>query len=237
MRLLRDIQAKFGVRDRMHSADVVAELVSDPESEWAHLSGKPLDQRRLAKELKRYGVESDDIRIGDVVRKGYMVDGDTGLGQAWRRWLSPAGKRDKGDVAPRGGAEYSAQNYERDKGNTNATAELPPDQELFANVADVADVADPDGKPGLGPRQHANGEHRPPAEDAETTEEWFTGPRDTLLADFDARKQQTNGSGKPPELDSDDGQRKDHCPQCGAPVGSTGKCVPCIVKRARRLAG
>jgi hypothetical protein len=229
VRLLRDIEAKFGVRDRMHSAEIVAELVSDPESEWADLCGKPLDPRRLAKELKRYGVEPDDIRIGDVVRKGYMVDGGTGLGQAWRRWLSPAGKRDKGDVAARGVAERSAQNHERDKGNTNATAELPPDQELFANVADVAD---PEGKPGLGPRQHANGEHRPPAEDSETTEEWFAGLRDTLLADLDARKQQTNGSGKPPQLESDDGQRKDHCLQCGALLGSTGKCVPCIVKRA-----
>ena len=234
VRLLRDIEAKFGARDRMHSADIVAELVSDPEFEWADLWGKPLDQRRLAKELKRYGVEPDDIRIGDVVRKGYMVDGDTGLGQAWRRWLSPAGKRDKrdkGDIAGQGVAECSAQNHERDKRNTNATAELPPDQELFENVADVADVADTEGDPGLGPRQHANGERRPPAEDSETTEEWFAGLRDTLLADPAARQQQTNGAGKPREPESDDGERKDHCLQCGSPLGSTGKCVPCIVNR------
>jgi hypothetical protein len=70
VRLLRDIEAKFRTRDRIHSADIVAELIADPDSEWAHLSGKPLDQRRLATELKRYGVEPGDIRIGDAVRKG-----------------------------------------------------------------------------------------------------------------------------------------------------------------------
>jgi hypothetical protein len=233
MRLLRDIEAKFGARDRMHSADIVAELVSDPESEWGEC-GKPLDQRRLAKELKRYLVEPVDIRIGDVVRKGYMVDGDTGLGQAWRRWLSPAGKRnqrDNGEPPAQGVAECSAQNRERDERNTNATAELPPDQELFENVADVADVADTEGDPGLGPRQHANGERHPPAEDSETIEEWSAGLRDTLLADPAAHQQQTNGAGKPREPESDDGERKDHCLQCGSPLGSTGKCVPCIVNR------
>ena len=183
-----------------------------------------------SKELKPYGVEPDDIRIGDVVRKGYMVDGDTGLGQAWRRWLSPAGKRDKGDVAARGGAEGSAQNYERDKGNTNATAELPPDQELFANVADVADVADPDGKPGLGPRRHANGERRPRAEGSETTEQWFTGLPRTLLADFDAHRQQTNGCGRR----GGERRRPAEGPLSAMRVAAriNGKCVPCIVNRA-----
>ena len=148
----------------IHSADIVTELIADPDSEWAHLSGKPLDQRRLAKELKRYGVESVDIRIGDVVRKGYMVDGDTGLRQAWRRWLSPAGKRDNGEPPGQGAAECSAQNHEVDNRNTNATAELPSDRELFEDVAVVADVAHTEEAADLGPRQHANGEYRPPAE-------------------------------------------------------------------------
>jgi hypothetical protein len=237
VRLLRDIEAKFGVRDRMHSAEIVAELVSDPESEWADLCGKPLDQRRLARQLKRYGVEPDDIRIGGVVRKGYMVDGGTGLGQAWRRWLSPSGKRDKGGVAARGIAECSAQNHERDKGNTNATAELPPDKELFENVADVADVADNQGDLDLdldlGPRQPANTVSRPPGEDSETTQDWFTGLRGTLLGDLDARQQQTNGSGTPSESENDDGGPNSTCQECGSRLGSTtGKCVPCIVNRA-----
>ena len=64
VRLLRDIQTAFGDRDRMFSAEIVVELTSDPESEWRDLWGKPLDQRRLAKELKRYGIESQEVRIG-----------------------------------------------------------------------------------------------------------------------------------------------------------------------------
>ena len=58
MRLLRDVKSVFADCDRMFSADVVAALTSDPESEWRDLWGKSLDQRRLAKELKRYGIES-----------------------------------------------------------------------------------------------------------------------------------------------------------------------------------
>ena len=145
LRLLRDIKDVFGGQDRMFSFHLVSRLIANPEWEWSDLWGKSLDQRRVAKELKRYGVESDDIRIGDAVRKGYTVDGDNGLGQAWARYLSPTSRRnerDKGDIAGQGVAECSAQNHERGKRDTNATAERPPDQELFENVADVADVAD-----------------------------------------------------------------------------------------------
>jgi Protein of unknown function (DUF3631) len=165
IRLLRDIEAKFGTRDRMHSADIVAELTTDPDLEWAHLSPKPLDPRRLAAELQRYGVEPRDIRIGgEPVRKGYVVDGDTGLRQAWRRWLSPATNRDEGDVAAREAAVCRIQIYERDKSNTNATAELASELQLFEAVADVADVADKQGDLALDPRQHANGQHRAPTD-------------------------------------------------------------------------
>ena len=230
VRLLRDIEAKFRTRDRIHSADIVTELIADPDSEWAHLSGKPLDQRRLAKELKRYGVESVDIRIGDVVRKGYVVDGDTGLGQAWCRWLSPAGKRDNGEPQGQGAAECSAQNHEVDNRNTNATAELPSDRELFEDVAVVADVAHTEEAADLGPRQHANGEHRPPVDDSETTEEWFTGLRDKLLGDLDAqrapnrRQRQASRAGAR--------RRRAEEPMSAMRVAAritTGKCWRCIV--------
>jgi hypothetical protein len=200
--------------------------------EWAHLSPKPLDPRRLATELQRYGVEPRDIRIGESVRKGYVVDGDTGLRQAWRRWLSPAANRDEGDVAARGVAECSPQNHERDKGNTNATAELPPELQLFEAVADVADVADKQGDLALDPRQPANTESRPPAEASETTAKWFEGLRDRLLGDLDARQQQSDGGGKASEPECADGGRDSHCPKCGASLGkTTGKCVSCIVNR------
>jgi hypothetical protein len=230
-RLLRDIEAKFNTRDRVHSAEIVADLTSDPDSEWAHLSGNPLDQRRLATELKRYGVEPRDLRIGETVRKGYTVDGDTGLRQAWRHWLSPAGKRDQGGS---GVAECNAQNHERDKRNTNATAESRPDLELFENVADVADVADKQGDLDFGSHQHASTESRPPAEASETTADWFAGLSDRILGDLDARQQQSDDSGKRSEPESPDGAPNSRCPECGSPLGkTTGKCTPCILTRAK----
>jgi hypothetical protein len=144
LRLLRDIEAVFSDRDRMFSVDVVAALTSDPESEWRDLWGKPLDQRRLAKELKRYGIESQEVRIGAENRKGYLVAGDTGLAQAWRRYLTHVcvrDKRDMGDIAGQSVADMSRTNHERDIRDTSATAETPSEQGLLADVADVADVA------------------------------------------------------------------------------------------------
>jgi hypothetical protein len=229
VRLLRDIEAKFGDRDRMHSADLIAELTSDLGSEWAELSGRPLDQRRLAKELKRYGVEPVDVRIGDSVRKGYVVNGDTGLGQAWCRWL-PAGTRDKGDLADQGVAELIAEHHERDNRNTNATTEFRCDRQLFQNVADVADVADKAGYLDLG-RHSANTDSRPPVEDSETASEIFARLRDTVLGERDVCPERSDGTSKHGEGPSDDGEPSDRCLQCGSPLGSTSKCVTCIVRR------
>jgi 5S rRNA maturation endonuclease (ribonuclease M5) len=157
LRMLRDIKAAFGDRDRMFSADVVSALTSDPESEWRDLWGKPLDQRRLAKELKRYGIESQEVRIGAENRKGYVVAGDTGLAQAWRRYLTHVGMRDKrdmGDIAGKSVADVSRTNHERDIRDVSATSETPSEQGLFENVADVADVALTDGLPCNGQSVH-----------------------------------------------------------------------------------
>jgi hypothetical protein len=150
LRLLRDVQKVVGDGDRMFSADIVAALTADPESEWSDLWGKPLDQRRLAKELKAYGIESQEVRIGTINRKGYLVAGDTGLAQVWHRYLTSVPKRDKGDkgdIAGQSVADASRTNHDRDKRDTSATAETPSDQGLFGNVADVADVAPTDGSP------------------------------------------------------------------------------------------
>jgi hypothetical protein len=148
MRLLRDIKSAFADGDRMFSADLVAALTADPESEWRDVWGKPLDQRRLAKELKRYGIESQEVRIGAQNRKGYVIAGDTGLAQAWQRYLTHVpmrDKRDMGDIAGQSVADVSRIPAEHDKRDTNATPENYSEQRLFKDVADVADVADIDG--------------------------------------------------------------------------------------------
>lgn len=87
VRLLGDVHKAFGDRDAMHSADVVAVLVADEEAPYADLYGKPLNQRKLSEVLKKYGVESRQIKINGTGSKGYRIDGPDGLIQAWERYL------------------------------------------------------------------------------------------------------------------------------------------------------
>jgi hypothetical protein len=91
VRLLADIRQVFadeGNVDRMPSAVLVERLVHLDEAPWADLYGKPLDQRRLANELKKYGVKATTIKMqtGNTLR-GYRVDGAEGLHDAWQRYL------------------------------------------------------------------------------------------------------------------------------------------------------
>ncbi len=91
-RLLRDIKMMFDAENTnaMWSSDIISKLTADPESEWRDLWGKALDQRRLAKELARYGVRSTNVRISVGQAKGYTTDGPSGLAQAWDHWLTPS---------------------------------------------------------------------------------------------------------------------------------------------------
>lgn len=91
-RLLRDIKMLLEAEkvDGMWSSDIISKLVADPESEWRDLWGKTIDQRRLAKELNKYGVKSKMIRQGVVQARGYRTAGDDGLQQAWDHWLTPS---------------------------------------------------------------------------------------------------------------------------------------------------
>ena len=84
-------------QDAIFSVDIISALTFDEESEWSNVWGKPLDQNRLAKELRRYGVRSANVRINNAQAKGYQVDGEHGLGQAcaWRYYLNSTPKRPK----------------------------------------------------------------------------------------------------------------------------------------------
>lgn len=140
LRLLRDVREAFDGHDRMFSEDLVKALIEDDEAEWANLWGKPLDKNRLAKELKRYGVRSTTIRIGEGRAKGYHLDGDDGLEQAWYRYLPPTSSRDNrasGDIA---GQPVTAPSGTRDNRDTAVTAESGSDQQLFGSGTAVTDV-------------------------------------------------------------------------------------------------
>ena len=59
IRLLADLQEVFtrAGADRITTADILTALGELEESPWADLHGKPLDSRRLSKELARYGIK------------------------------------------------------------------------------------------------------------------------------------------------------------------------------------
>ncbi|MBV8539958.1 MAG: DUF3631 domain-containing protein [Pseudonocardiales bacterium] len=87
VRLLADLRHVFTANgtDRMTTADLLTALHDLDESNWADLHGKPLDARRLGRELGKYGVRSKDIKISGHAIKGYRADGEDGLADAWSR--------------------------------------------------------------------------------------------------------------------------------------------------------
>ena len=142
VRLLGDLRSVFARRDadRLPSTELVRELTAIEDGPWADLYGKPLDARRLAKELSRYGIHPSTFRIpaaaGTV--KGYQVAGHSGLGDAWTRYL-PALGGNNGNIGNT--AVQSLIDLDRVTG-TSVTPEPTQD-----HVTDVPVTADPAAPP------------------------------------------------------------------------------------------
>lgn len=93
IRLLADLRDLYTHRatDRMTTADILTALHNLDDAPWAEYQGKPLDPRRLGKLLGKYGVKSRDIKQSTgTAAKGYRLDGDGGLADAWSRYLPVA---------------------------------------------------------------------------------------------------------------------------------------------------
>lgn len=145
-RLLRDIKRVFDdeATNAMWSSDIIAKLTVDAESEWRDLWGKTLDQRRLAKELNKYGVKSKTVRVGVATSRGYDIDGPTGLRQAWDHWLTPSvSDTSETTDTPQVEAFHSVSHAKsNDTNDTQATRQFSPvDQQLSENVSAVSDVS------------------------------------------------------------------------------------------------
>jgi len=84
IRLLADLQTVFGDKDHMSTEDIIHALCALDEAPWAELSGKPINARRLAGLIARYGIKSTKIRLGEVTRQGYRRED---LWDAWQRYL------------------------------------------------------------------------------------------------------------------------------------------------------
>lgn len=140
----------------MHSADIVHDLTVEADSPWRDLWGKALDQRRLAAELRKYGVRAKKIRIGMRAANGYTVephnapDGNSvGLADAWQRYLPPDSRNIRnirniaGQLVPDEGRVPDASGTD-DLTGTNS-------EPLTRAVPDVPDVPDPEGTGGPTP--------------------------------------------------------------------------------------
>ncbi|KRD04955.1 hypothetical protein ASE48_20150 [Mycobacterium sp. Root265] len=192
-RLLRDIQLLLEGEnvDAMWSSDIIAKLTADAESEWRDLWGKPLDQRRLAKELNRYGVKSKSIRLGIATSKGYDVHGPTGLRQAWDHWLTPSvsGTSGTADTLQVGALRTVPDtSLSGTSGTQAARAFNAPEQVLHEVVPLVPDVPLPSGAQGAATSTLCPDCRRAPTR------------RDTGLCDFctakHRRQQTTKGQAK-----------------------------------------
>lgn len=105
IRLLRDVRAVLGDRDRLTTGDLLDGLHDLEEAPWGDWYGKPLTARKLARLLLPYDVASRQVRTDDGRRQGYLAED---FADAWRRY-TPATETltspDNPDMAP------SAQGY------------------------------------------------------------------------------------------------------------------------------
>ncbi|UOX87213.1 DUF3631 domain-containing protein [Amycolatopsis sp. FBCC-B4732] len=151
VRLLADIRQIFTEQkaDRMVTAELIRELHAIEDGPWTDLQGKPLDSRRLAKELDRYLVRPKDLKVSGKTLKGYRIDGDGGLADAWSRYLpppetdatsatsaTPQVNATSATAEPPNSAATSATGVAEGRGTQQPLAPV-----LTSPVAEVADVA------------------------------------------------------------------------------------------------
>jgi len=140
VRLLADLYQVFTTHgaDRMTTADILAALLDLEDSSRADLHGKPLDSRRLSRELARYGVKPKNLKLptGSVV-KGYRTDGTDGLTDVWSRYLPTAAT-----TATAATAQVNPVADTNPVTDPSATAATHPTHQVAA-VAAVADTTRP----------------------------------------------------------------------------------------------
>lgn len=96
VRLLSDLRTIFSDRetDRLATVDILTDLVDMDEAPWGDINGgRPIDARRLARELAPYRVAPVAFRTGGQISKGYVAyptngtNLQLGLTDAWSRYL------------------------------------------------------------------------------------------------------------------------------------------------------
>jgi hypothetical protein len=87
VRLLRDIHTCFGPDQKLPTKELLGRLLGDPEAPWGDLSGKKLNDRKLADLLRPYGIHPETIRMPDgSTPRGYKRET---FHDSWQRHLPP----------------------------------------------------------------------------------------------------------------------------------------------------
>ncbi len=128
VQLLGDLYEVFKGADKLATETILHWLHELPESPWADIYGKPLNQRGLAMRLKRYGIKPKVVRIGDSTPRGYLADD---LHDAWNRYV-PAFRQDAQQAQQRNTKQASTESA------TETTAEIQAKSGSCCSVADVA---------------------------------------------------------------------------------------------------
>jgi hypothetical protein len=97
VRLLADLRTIFGDREQMPTAAITEALAAMEEAPWGDMYGKPIDARRLARMLGKYGAHPKVIRDGDATPRGYIREALTDL---WRRYLPPVSTTGETSATP-----------------------------------------------------------------------------------------------------------------------------------------
>lgn len=92
VQLLSDLRTLFTTAgtDRLHTAEILPSLLAMEDAPWSDVNGRPLDSRRLSKELRRYHVAPITVKKDGNNAKGYVTfadDRQVGLADAWARYL------------------------------------------------------------------------------------------------------------------------------------------------------
>jgi hypothetical protein len=83
-RLLADLRTIFKDYELMPTKRILLKLRKLPESPWADIKGKALEDRGLATRLRPYEIKSKNVRVDGKIVKGYAK---TDFYDAWLRYL------------------------------------------------------------------------------------------------------------------------------------------------------
>jgi hypothetical protein len=89
LRLLADVRTVFADNDKLHSHVIVNRLAALEEAPWGTWRGHDFNQNDLAGLLKPYELQSRQVKIGEVNRKGYHK---ADFHSAWSRYLDEEGQ-------------------------------------------------------------------------------------------------------------------------------------------------